>query len=93
MLDLNRRDEQWVNSSPLCSASYYEGGTMRRLQFCSAILGVVIGCPLSADEPVPVLEGAVVKREAIVAFTEGPAWHPDGNVYFSDIVNNRIMRR
>ncbi|MFP6665916.1 MAG: SMP-30/gluconolactonase/LRE family protein [Pirellulales bacterium] len=66
---------------------------MRRLQFCSAILGVVIGCPLSADEPVPVLEGVVVKREAIVAFTEGPAWHPDGNVYFSDIVNNRIMRR
>lgn len=29
-----------------------------------------------------------------VAFTEGPAWHPsnDGNVYFSDIENNRIMR-
>ena len=27
-----------------------------------------------------------------VAFTEGPAWHPDGSVYFSDIANNRIMR-
>ncbi len=27
-----------------------------------------------------------------VAFTEGPAWHPDGSVYFSDIENNRIMR-
>ena len=27
-----------------------------------------------------------------VAFTEGPAWHPSGNVYFSDIVNDRIMR-
>jgi gluconolactonase len=46
-----------------------------------------------ADDPVPAIKGAVVKREAIVAFTEGPAWHSDGNVYFSDIVNNRIMRR
>lgn len=27
-----------------------------------------------------------------VAFTEGPAWHADGSVYFSDIENNRIMR-
>ena len=31
--------------------------------------------------------------EGAVAFTEGPAWHPSGNVYFTDIVNNRIMRR
>ena len=29
----------------------------------------------------------------IVAFVEGPAWHPTGNVYFSDGGNNRIMRR
>jgi gluconolactonase len=36
---------------------------------------------------------ARLKEEGRVAFTEGPAWHPDGNVYFSDIVNNRIMRR
>jgi gluconolactonase len=28
-----------------------------------------------------------------VAFTEGPVWHPDGSVYFSDVQNNRIMRR
>ena len=31
--------------------------------------------------------------EGRVAFTEGPAWHPSGNVYFTDIENNRIMRR
>lgn len=30
--------------------------------------------------------------EGRVAFVEGPAWHPDGNVYFTDIENNRIMR-
>lgn len=33
-----------------------------------------------------------VKEEVRVAFTEGPAWHPDGSVYFSDIANNRILR-
>lgn len=35
-----------------------------------------------------------LKIEGKVAFTEGPAWHAEtGNVYFSDIENNRIMRR
>jgi sugar lactone lactonase YvrE len=35
-----------------------------------------------------------LKAEGRVAFTEGPAWHPEsGNVYFTDIENNRIMRR
>lgn len=34
-----------------------------------------------------------VHIEGVVAFTEGPAWHPSGNVYFTDIENNRIMRR
>lgn len=35
-----------------------------------------------------------LKIEANVAFTEGPAWHePTGAVFFTDIVNNRIMRR
>ena len=36
---------------------------------------------------------ATLKIEGRVAFTEGPAWRPDGNVFFTDIVNNRIMRR
>jgi len=35
---------------------------------------------------------AQVRPEGIVAFTEGPAWHPSGNVYFTDIFNNRVMR-
>ncbi len=34
------------------------------------------------------------KPEAVstVAFTEGPAYHVDGSVYFTDTTNNRIMR-
>ena len=32
--------------------------------------------------------------EANVAFTEGPAWHaPSQSVFFTDVTNNRIMRR
>ena len=37
---------------------------------------------------------ASLKIEANVAFTEGPAWHaPSSSVFFSDVPNNRIMRR
>ncbi len=35
-----------------------------------------------------------LKLEANVAFTEGPGWHaPSKSVFFSDVANNRIMRR
>lgn len=37
---------------------------------------------------------AGLKIEGSVAFTEGPAWHAaTKNVYFTDIENNRILRR
>lgn len=39
------------------------------------------------------IQGGELKIEGQVAFVEGPAWHPDGNVYFTDVENNRIMRR
>lgn len=45
-----------------------------------------------ADER-PIAPGTRLQEEALVAFTEGPAWHATGNVYFSDIANNRILRR
>lgn len=34
-----------------------------------------------------------LKIEGRVAFVEGPAWRADGNVFFTEIDNNRIMRR
>ena len=62
-------------------------------------VGIVIGAiglvaatnTHAADSVLP--KNARLKAEVRVAFTEGPAWHPSGNVYFSDIANNRIMRR
>ena len=46
----------------------------------------------SAGLPTEFLEETVVSPATDVAFTEGPAAAADGNVYFSDIANNRIMR-
>jgi len=39
------------------------------------------------------LHAADLKIEGKVAFVEGPAWRADGNVFFTDIENNRIVRR
>lgn len=50
-----------------------------------SLLGVILFSANAQDEGLRV--------EGRVAFTEGPAWHPSGNVYFTDIENNRIMRR
>jgi gluconolactonase len=49
--------------------------------------------PASAPLPERLVEaGSRVATATIVAFTEGPAVDHDGNVFFSDIQNNRIMR-
>ncbi len=40
----------------------------------------------------PIAADARLSIAGQVAFTEGPVWHPSGNVYFTDILNNRIMR-
>lgn len=58
--------------------------------FCLALLGHVAASAAADDIVVP---GARLKAESLVAFTEGPAYHADGSVYFSDVANNRIMRR
>lgn len=62
------------------------------LLYCTLLLALVIrSSPAAADE-VFADDGAVT-IEGSVAFVEGPAWHPTGNVYFTDPGNNRIMRR
>lgn len=56
---------------------------------------ILVICTCAGDmgwcqEIVP--DGTRVEALGRVAFTEGPAWHADGSVYFSDIENSRIMR-
>jgi gluconolactonase len=57
------------------------------------LLTVTLGRGLFAADVLPVSDDARLKFEGKVAFVEGPSWHPTGNVYFSDILNERIMRR
>ena len=56
----------------------------------SLVLLVTVG---GVDAAEKLFEKPAPRPIGIVAFVEGPAWHPTGNVYFSDGGNNRIMRR
>lgn len=57
---------------------------------CLRVLFVCWPCVLFGQGIV--LPDARVEAVGKVAFTEGPAWHADGSVFFSDIENDRIMR-
>src|SRR5512139_990731 len=48
---------------------------------------------MKVGPPAGLVEEAHVTTAAFVAFTEAPAVDAEGNVFFSDIVNNRIMKR
>ena len=43
--------------------------------------------------PTDLVAETAVRAAGAVAFTEGPAVDAEGSVFFSDIVNNRIMKR
>ncbi|MFN0197705.1 MAG: SMP-30/gluconolactonase/LRE family protein, partial [Planctomycetaceae bacterium] len=52
---------------------------------------------MKASDPLPLPSDVIDADAALtpassIAFTEGPAAHADGSVYFSDIMNNRILR-
>ncbi|RIK77797.1 MAG: gluconolactonase [Planctomycetota bacterium] len=60
--------------------------------FVAAASAIVPHSRVAIADDVFAAAGAA-KVEGSVAFVEGPAWHPSGNVYFTDCGNNRIMRR
>ncbi len=63
--------------------------TCLTLTFC---LAWASSAPLLADPPVALLTGERLEPVTELVFTEGPAYHADGSLFFSDIANNRIMR-
>ncbi len=63
-----------------------------RLPLFVLALMIVGTCQVSLWSQDVIESTARVEPLGRVAFTEGPVWHPSGNVYFSDIENNRIMR-
>jgi gluconolactonase len=56
---------------------------MRDLVAAAFVLSLAVPWPAAAQQP---------ETAATVAFTEGPAVDRDGNVYFTDIINQRIMK-
>lgn len=46
-----------------------------------------------ARAPLPPGVAAAPTAAAVLVFTEGPAYDADGSLYYSDIMNNRILKR
>jgi gluconolactonase len=64
-----------------------------RFPWCSwAILIFFLGVSVGVRAQELRSPAAKLATSAILAFTEGPVYDADGSVYFTDIVNNRIMR-
>jgi len=57
------------------------------LAFCTSSATI-----FAAELPSELVAGDQLEAATELVFTEGPAYHVDGSVYFSDIANNRIMR-
>jgi gluconolactonase len=53
---------------------------------------LVLSPPAQGEELSQLISGELRKVVGDCKFTEGPAWHPDGFLLFSDIPNNRIVR-
>ncbi|MCA8989441.1 MAG: SMP-30/gluconolactonase/LRE family protein, partial [Planctomycetaceae bacterium] len=66
---------------------------LNRLVLCSLAILACQGIALATewDEILPA-GNSVSKLAEGFKFTEGPAWHPDGFLLFTDIPNDRIMK-
>jgi len=65
----------------------------RRPMIPSLLLALLATTSMTtAAELTELVGGEAVQVVGDCKFTEGPAWHPDGYLLFSDIPNNRIIR-
>jgi gluconolactonase len=84
---------EWVSTELIRNALASSGELMRLSRSITLVMfAALFGSQLNAQElPAVVATGEVTAATELV-FTEGPAYHMDGSVFFSDIQNNRIMR-
>ncbi len=61
-----------------------------RISALLILLSTLSGCSVSSPEPITPQALQIEKIADGFRFTEGPAYGPDGRLYFSDIPNNRI---
>lgn len=64
----------------------------RQIRTWLTIAVLAAGRLTSAADLSELVSGPVQKVVGECKFTEGPAWHPDGYLLFSDIPNSRIIR-
>lgn len=65
---------------------------MRRFVYLLASFAMFFGLSAAVVRADPPLVEGEVQPATELVFTEGPAYHKDGSVFFSDIANNRILR-
>ena len=63
---------------------------IRQTSVLAVVLSVCSWYSLGAQES-SIVESEVTSVNELV-FTEGPAYHRDGSVFYTDIQNNRILR-
>jgi len=60
---------------------------------CCALFAIAAPAPAAGDQSPVIAAGAVLRQlPGEYLFTEGPSADPDGNVYFTDQPNDRILR-
>src|SRR5436190_24271107 len=65
---------------------------MFRISSVAVVIGVLtIGPAAAREDPIVPSDAKLEKVAGECKFTEGPAADKDGNVYFTDSPNNRIM--
>ena len=61
---------------------------LNRMRVTIGLWVMALGMNVSFGQPLPSLVESDVESKTELVFTEGPAYHGDGSVFFTDIANN-----